>query len=89
MALGADGPRVRLMILKQVGLMTLVGGIVGAVSAYCLGRTARILLFEMQPEDPTVLGIAIVLLTCVAFGAGYIPAYRASRVQPMEALRYE
>lgn len=89
MALGADGPRVRGMILKQVLWMTLIGGVVGVAGAYYLGRAASSLLFELKPYDPVVMGVSVVLLTVVAFGAGYIPAYRASRVHPMQALRYE
>jgi predicted permease len=89
MALGADGSRVRGMILKQVAWMTLVGGLVGVAGAYYLGRAASSLLYELKPYDPVVAGVSIALLTLVAFGAGYIPAYRASRVHPMQALRYE
>jgi putative ABC transport system permease protein len=89
MALGADGARVRGMILRQVGWMTLVGAVIGVVGAYYLGRTAAALLFELKPYDPVVVGLSVLLLTIVAFGAGYIPAYRASRVHPMQALRYE
>jgi ABC-type antimicrobial peptide transport system permease subunit len=89
MALGADSPRVRRMILKQVGWMTLVGGAIGIVAAYYLGQAASSLLFELKPYDPAVMAISVVLLGIVAFGAGYIPAYRASRVHPMQALRYE
>ena len=89
MALGADGARVRGMILRQVGWMTLIGGVIGVIGAYYLGRAATSLLFELQPYDPVVVSLSIVLLTIVAFGAGYIPAYRASRVHPMQALRYE
>jgi len=89
MALGADGARVRRMILKQVGWMTLVGVIVGVIGAYYLGKAAASLLFELQPYDPIVIASSVVLLTLVALGAGYIPAYRASRVHPMQALRYE
>ena len=89
MALGADSVRVRRMILKQVGWMTLIGAIVGVTGAYYLGRAAASLLFELKPYDPTVMAISVVMLALVAFGAGYIPAYRASRVQPMQALRYE
>jgi predicted permease len=89
MALGADASRVRGMILRQVAWMTLVGGLIGIVSAYYLGKAAGSLLFELTPYDPYVMAISVVLLTVVAFGAGYIPAYRASRVHPMQALRYE
>ena len=89
MALGADSLRVRRMILKQVAWMTLIGAIVGVTGAYYLGRAAASLLFELKPYDPTVMAISVAMLALVAFGAGYIPAYRASRVQPMQALRYE
>jgi predicted permease len=89
MALGADGPRVRRMILKQVGWMTLIGAAVGVAGAYYLGRAAASLLFQLEPYDPAVMTISVVLLGFVALGAGYIPAYRASRVHPMQALRYE
>jgi predicted permease len=89
MALGADSARVRAMILKQVGWMTLAGVIAGVTGAYYLGKAAASLLFQLQPYDPIVIASSVVLLTLVALGAGYIPAYRASRVQPMQALRYE
>jgi predicted permease len=89
MALGADGARMRTMILKQVAWMTLVGGVIGVAGAYYLGKAAESLLFELKGHDPVVMSLSVVLLTLVAFGAGYIPAYRASRVHPMQALRYE
>jgi putative ABC transport system permease protein len=89
MALGADGPRVRHMILKQVGWMTLIGAAAGVTGAYYLGRAAASLLFELEPYDPVVIVSSVVVLAIVALGAGYIPAYRASRVHPMQALRYE
>jgi predicted permease len=89
MALGADAARMRGMILKQVGWMTLVGGAIGVVGAYYLGKGAESLLFQIKGFDPLVVAVAVGVLVVVAFGAGYIPAYRASRVHPMQALRYE
>jgi predicted permease len=89
MALGADPARMRRMILKQVGWMTLIGGAIGIVGAYYLGKGAESLLFELKGYDPPVMVVSVVLLAVVAFGAGFIPAYRASRVHPMQALRYE
>jgi predicted permease len=89
MALGADASRVRRMVLRQVGMMTLVGGLVGLAAALALGRTARSLLFELQPHDPMVMIGAAIVLTLVAMAAGFVPAYRASTVDPVTALRYE
>jgi len=89
MALGADGGRVRRMELGQVGRMTLVGGAVGIAAAVGLGRVARSLLFELEGHDPVVLAGSAAVLTLVALGAGYMPARRASRVDPTRALRYE
>ncbi len=89
MALGADGRQVRAMVIRQVGRMTLVGGLLGIGASIALGRAARSLLFGLAATDPIVIGAATVLLTLVALGAGYIPALRASRVHPMQALRYE
>ena len=89
MALGADAANVRGLVLGQVGRMTLVGGVVGLAAALGIGRFAQSLLFELQGHDPLVLAGAAVVLTLVAIGAGFIPAYRASRLDPMRALRYE
>ncbi len=89
MALGADAARVRGLVLGQVGRMTIVGGIIGLVAALALGRFARSLLFELEGHDPAVLAVAAATLTLVATAAGFIPAYRASRLDPMRALRYE
>ena len=89
MALGADGTRVRRLVLKQVGLMLLIGGTVGVAGALALGRAAQSLLFGLEGHDPVVFAVATLLLALVAVGAGYIPALRASRVDPMQALRYE
>jgi ABC-type antimicrobial peptide transport system permease subunit len=89
MALGAGGGRVRRMVLWQVGRMAAVGGAVGLVGAYLLGGAAQSLLFEVEGNDPWILGLVALVLGGVAFGAGYLPALRASKVDPMEALRYE
>jgi predicted permease len=89
MALGADARSVRGMVLRQVGMMTLIGGVVGILGALGLGRAARSLLFQLEGHDPVVFAVAAVVLTMVAFAAGYLPALRASRVDPMAALRYE
>ncbi len=87
MALGAAPGRVRRMVLRQVALMTAIGGGIGLAGAFWIGSAAESLLYEMQGRDPYVLAGAAVVLTIVAMGAGLIPAHRAARVDPMTALR--
>jgi ABC-type antimicrobial peptide transport system permease subunit len=89
MALGADAGRVRTMVLRQVGRMTIIGGAIGIVGALLLERTARSLLYGLDGHDPFVVIGAAVVLAIVSLGAGYLPARRASKVHPMQALRYE
>jgi len=89
MALGAAPSKVRAMVLRQVAVMVLVGGAIGLAAAIGLGRLAQSLLFELRGSDPLVLVAAAVSLSIVALAAGFIPAHRASLVDPMSALRYE
>jgi ABC-type antimicrobial peptide transport system permease subunit len=89
MALGADSANVRRLVLHQVGLMTCIGALIGLAAALAIGRVAESLLFQMTARDPMVFAGATVVLIAVALCAGLIPAYRASRVNPMTALRYE
>jgi predicted permease len=89
MALGADGGAVRGMVMKQVGLMAIVGGVIGMAIAIGVGRAAKSLLFEMEGYDPLVLTASTIALALVALGAGFLPALRASKIDPMNALRYE
>jgi ABC-type antimicrobial peptide transport system permease subunit len=69
--------------------MVAIGATIGALGAFALGRAARSLLFGLEGHDPVVFVTALLLLTAVAFGAGWVPARRASRTQPMMALRYD
>jgi predicted permease len=89
MALGAAPSRVRSMVLTQVAWMTVVGAIVGLAGAVYIGMKAGSLLYEMKGWDPLVLAVSAVALAAVAMLAGFVPAYRASQVDPMVALRYE
>jgi predicted permease len=89
MALGADGGRVRMMVLRQVGIMTAIGAPIGVAAALGLAKAAQSMLFEMQGTDPLVMAASVLTLTIVALGAGFVPALRASRTDPMQALRYE
>jgi predicted permease len=89
MALGADRGRVRGMVLRQVGMMTAIGGVIGIAGAFVLGRGAAALLYHLEGDDPLVFAASAALLTLVAMAAGLVPAMRASRIDPMRALRYD
>jgi ABC-type antimicrobial peptide transport system permease subunit len=89
MALGANAGEVRLLVLKQVGMMTVIGGVIGLAGAFALSKGAQAMLYQMNGADPAVMATSVVVLTLVALAAGYVPALRASRVDPMHALRYE
>jgi predicted permease len=89
MALGATTARVRRMVLAQVSRMMIVGVVIGMLGALAVGRVAETLLFGLQGNDPAVIALASLLLAAIALGAAYVPALRASRVEPVQALRYE
>ncbi len=89
LALGAEPARLRAMVLRQVGSMALIGGVIGLAAALVVGRTAETLLFGLSGHDPWVLAVAQAVLSAVVLIAGYLPARRASNISPMEALRYE
>jgi predicted permease len=89
MALGADSANIRGLVMKQVGVMMLIGGTIGVAAALGLGRLARSQLYQLEGHDPVALISAVLLLTVVAFAAALVPAQRAARVDPMLALRYD
>ena len=68
--------------------MAVIGIVLGAAAAWLLGRAAQSLLFGIEAGDPLMLAAAAVVLAAVTLGAAYIPARRASRVDPMSVLRY-
>ena len=69
--------------------MLLIGGILGIGAAIAMGKAAGSLLFGLSGANPVVIASAAAVLGGVAFGAGYLPARRAAKVLPMQALRYE
>lgn len=89
MALGADSGVVRRLILAQVIRMFSVGGLSGIAVALGLGRVARSLLFGLESYDPMVIAAAVTTLVLVALGASLVPASRASRIDPINALRFD
>jgi predicted permease len=89
LALGAPPARVRSLVLKQVGVMALIGASLGLVAAFALGRAAESLLFGLSGRDPVVFVAAAAVLAIVVLGASWLPAWRASRIAPTEALRYQ
>jgi predicted permease len=88
-ALGAPAGRIRGMVTRQVAAMALAGLALGVVAVVGLGGAARGFLFGVEPSDPVALLAGAVVLTVVMFAAAYLPARRASRVDPMSVLRYE
>jgi predicted permease len=88
-ALGADRSSVVTMIMREAATLLAAGLIVGGVAAIAAARWASALLFGLRPSDPVTLAAAAVALTAVAALASYVPAVRASRLEPTVALREE
>jgi putative ABC transport system permease protein len=88
-ALGAERRAVLFMVLKEVAGLALLGVAVGLPGGYVLGRLVEAELFGLDARDPLTFGVATTILLLAALLAGYLPAARATRVDPMVALRYE
>jgi predicted permease len=89
MALGAKGGNIAWMVLRETLVLVAVGLAIGVPAALLSARLIATQLFGLSPTDPLTLFGAAVVLTVVALLAGYVPARRASRVDPLTALRYE
>jgi putative ABC transport system permease protein len=89
MALGAESGDVRRLIVKEVGSMVVTGVAVGLPLAYIMARLSESLLFGVSAANPTTYLLGLVLIAVVAVVACYVPARRATRVDPLVALRYE
>ena len=89
MALGAQRGDVTRLVLRETMTLVSVGVALGLAGALGAGRVLSSLLFGLAPTDPAAFAAATLLLTAVAALASYVPARRASQVDPMAALRYE
>jgi predicted permease len=89
LALGAERGTVLWLVMKEVLLLLSIGLAVGIPSAIGLGRYVSSQLYGIEPNDPWIAGTTVVLLALVSAAAGMIPAHRASRIDPILALRYE
>jgi predicted permease len=89
MALGARGGEVLWLVLRETALMVGIGAAIGIPAALLLTRLVASLLYGLTPQDPLSLAVSTLILVAITVLAGYIPARRAIRVDPMVALRYE
>jgi predicted permease len=89
MALGATPGRVRAEVLRRAGVIAGIGVVVGFVAALLTSRLLTVLLFQVSPTDPISLGVACFVLLGVAAAAAYLPARRATSIDPAQALRAE
>jgi len=88
-AIGADRGEVLRMILRQGVVLALAGVAVGVVAAYALTRWMESLLYQVRPSDPMTFAVVPLALVAVAVVASYLPALRATRVSPVQALRMD
>jgi ABC-type antimicrobial peptide transport system permease subunit len=89
MALGAQPTDVLRLVLTQGLKLALAGSAIGIIVALALSSVVKKLLFNVRPADPITIISVAVILTIVALAACWLPAFRASRIEPTQALRIE
>jgi ABC-type antimicrobial peptide transport system permease subunit len=89
MALGAEQARVLSMVMREVAWLIAIGLAIGLCAALATTRFVSSFLYGLKANDPWTLSLAAAVLAGVAFAAGYLPARRASKLDPMTALRDE
>jgi ABC-type antimicrobial peptide transport system permease subunit len=87
MALGATRGEIVTLVMRETAALTAVGIVLGLAVGYAVTGLIRSMLFGLEPHDPATFAGAAVVLAAVSAAAGYLPAQRASRVDPMVALR--
>ena len=89
LALGAQPGGVIWLVMREVMVLLAIGLAIGLPAAFALGRYVSTQLYGIKPDDPLIAGSTMILLALVSAAAGLIPAHRASRIDPILALRYE
>jgi ABC-type antimicrobial peptide transport system permease subunit len=89
MALGAERHNILGMVMRETLIMVALGVAIGIPAALAATRVISSMLYDLKPTDPLTIAVSASVMIAVAASAGYLPARRASRVDPMVALRYE
>jgi putative ABC transport system permease protein len=89
MALGANAPAIVRMIVSRIGVLVAVGIAIGTAASIWASRFVTSFLYGFEPSDPGTFTLAALVLTLVAAAAGWLPARRASRIDPAEVLRID
>jgi predicted permease len=89
MALGAGQPNIVWLVLREASLLLAVGLSIGTALALAMGRAATAMLFGLKPTDAATFIVAFAVLSIVALGAAFFPAFRAASINPMACLRNE